>query len=212
MATSTEITLTNLLVRGTLPDALSGQLVGVAPDGLIHSVHLRAGRALLYRCKGLTTLELANSVITFGGSILAIVEGSLAHELSWELDTLRRVDLAGQSRGLTAFPKVDPLTGELHLLTHAAAGAQEHVVVSAGGLTRSSRPVVDATPLLVERADEFVAVGDLLIGFAHRTTDATDLVVDTATVRIPRAIPRGLHSTWIPATYQSTTNQQGEVK
>ena len=56
------------------------------------------------------------------------------------------------------------------------------------------------------------ADGGWLVGFVHHAPrNETDLVVldaadiarpAFATVRIPRRIPRGLHSTWIPSTHQ----------
>ncbi len=86
---------------------------------------------------------VASNIVAFGGSILALGDGSLAYELTRDLDTLRRVDLAGQSRGLAAYPKRDPITGDLHLLAVGANGAQAHVVVSSGALTRTSRPILE---------------------------------------------------------------------
>jgi carotenoid cleavage dioxygenase-like enzyme len=83
---------------------------------------------------------VASNIVVFGGSILALGDGSLAYELTSDLDTLRRVDLAGQSRGLSAYPKRDPVTGDLHVLAIAANGAHSHVVVSSGAFTRTSRP------------------------------------------------------------------------
>ena len=139
--------ISDLAVEGTLPIELSGRLVGIGPalpghpdtaaaDGMVHSVHLDAGKAISYRSRWILTDAVARrlglppspgprssgpdivagGIVVFGGSILAVGEGSLAYELTADLDTLRRVDLAGQARGLAARPKHDPATGDLHLL------------------------------------------------------------------------------------------------
>src|SRR3954469_2789143 len=105
-------------------------------DAMVHGVRLHGGRAVSYwnrwvltdaTAKRLGTEPVpgprhtgpdtaATNVFTFGGSVLALGDGSLAYELTVDLDTIRRVDLAGGARGLAPHPKLDPSTGELHLL------------------------------------------------------------------------------------------------
>ena len=212
-----ETTITGLHVQGTLPPGLSGRLLAIGPsvdanssgnaipgalDGMVHSVHLHAGRALSYRSRWVLTTSVAQrlridsppgprntgpdivarNIVAFGGSILALGEGSLAHELSPELDTLRRVDLAGQTRGLAAFPKRDPITGGLHILTVAPTGTQAHVVVSFGALTRTSRNLDDApaqiTDLVITR-DRVVLAADGYIGLMPRGADTHTTWIST---------------------------------
>ena len=88
---------------------------------MVHAVSLDAGRAVSYRNRWIGDDVVAANLIAFGTSILALGDGALAYELSARLDTIRRVDLAGARRSLVAHAKVDPHTGELHLLTFAAA-------------------------------------------------------------------------------------------
>jgi hypothetical protein len=84
----------------------------------------------------------ASHVFRFGSSIFAASRGSLAYELDPTSATARPVDLAGRSRRLSALPKVDPATGELHLV--ADGHPQAYVVVSPGAFTRRSYAIVDA--------------------------------------------------------------------
>ncbi len=199
-----------LTVQGTLPNALSGLLLGIGPDsdsdgsrfrspgaddGVVHSVHLHAGRATSYRNKWVITDAVAkrlgmdpapgpwsngpdivaSNIVAIGGSILALGDGSLAYELTSDLDTLRRIDLAGQSRGLAAYPKRDPGTGDLHLLAIAATGDQAHVVVSSGALTRTSRAIGGAPEPIKDLAitrDRVVFAADGFVGVMCRDGDA----------------------------------------
>jgi carotenoid cleavage dioxygenase-like enzyme len=176
----------NLTVRGTLPAGLTGQLIGIGPDvagrhGVVHSIELNIGRVTRYRSRAVH--ETVGNVITFGGSILALGNGTPAYELTSDLATLCRVDLAGQGRGLAAFPKHDPLTGELHLLAVAATGDQAYVVVSAGALTRRSRPIAGANrPVdLAITGDHVVFVADGFVGVAARDSDAAINWITTGT-------------------------------
>ena len=120
-------------------------------EGMVHVVSLDAGRAISYRNRWITTDAVAQklaveptpgprpvgddvvaaNLIVFGTSILALGDGAIA-TASARLDTIRRVDLAGVRRSLVAHSKVDPHTGELHLLTFASFRSQLHVAVSRG--------------------------------------------------------------------------------
>ena len=181
MDPTTKTDLTALDVRGVLPTALSGRLLGIGSepgdhmDAVIHSVHLGAGRCISYRNRRAVTDAVVTNIIHFGGSILALGEGTLAYELASDLGALRRVDLAGQHRGLSAHPKRDPITGDLHLLAIAADGAQAHVIVSSGALTRTSRPITGTPGLVQDLAltrDRVVFVTDGFVGVASREGDA----------------------------------------
>ncbi len=105
-------------------------------DGMIHGIELAGGRAGWYRNRWVRTGELTTklgapavdgpaqpmydasntNVLGFAGRILSLTEGCYPYELSRELDTLRRfMPTAGDlPHGLTAHPKVDPVTGDLH--------------------------------------------------------------------------------------------------
>ncbi|MEO8266069.1 MAG: carotenoid oxygenase family protein [Ilumatobacteraceae bacterium] len=181
-------TLTGLTVQGTLPASLSGRLVAIGPDsggdvdGVLHSVHLHQGRALSYRSRRVITGSITSNIIAFGGSILALGDGSLAYELTADLTTLRRVDLAGQSSGMSAYPKRDPRTGDLHILAVADNKAQAHVVVSSGALTRMSRPILAAPSRVKDLAvtrDRVVFVADGFAGVTARDGEASTTWITT---------------------------------
>jgi carotenoid cleavage dioxygenase-like enzyme len=179
-------------VCGTVPVGMVGRLLSIGPDctnrhGVVHSIDLHHGRMPRYCGRAIHSEAVAErpgvpgpdivagNIITFGGAILALGNGTLAYEVAPDLTTLRAVDLAGQSRGLAAFPKHDPVTGELHLLAIAATGARAHVVVSAGALTRRSR-TIDGGPNgvtdLAITSDRVLFGADGFVGVAPRHNEA----------------------------------------
>jgi 8'-apo-carotenoid 13,14-cleaving dioxygenase len=161
-------------VRGTMPRALSGRMLGIGRDGVVHSMQLATGR-VTYRCRRPRTDQVLHHIVGFGSSILALGDDSCAYELSAELDTLDLVDLAGSSRAVAPFPSHDPTTGELHLIARAEDGTQAHVVVSVGALTRRSRPIVGSpnriTDLTLTRG-HIIYVGDGFVGIGPRDGEA----------------------------------------
>ena len=183
------------------PNSLPADWAG--GEGMVHAVSLDAGRAISYRNRWITTDAVAQklaveptpgprtvgddvvaaNLIAFGTSILAFGDGALAYELSARLDTIRRVDLAGARRSLVAHSKVDPHTGELHLLTFASIGSQLHVAVSRGALTRTIRSIDDAPSRIRQlelTRDDVVLLADGFIGVTARAGVNTqpDLVRD----------------------------------
>jgi carotenoid cleavage dioxygenase-like enzyme len=173
----------DLTVQGDLPAALSGRLLSVGPASLvgadtsvIHCVQLHAGRAVSYESRSLITdVVAASNLMVFGGSVLALGDGSPAYELSSDLATVHRVDLAGQSRNLRVNPTRDPLTGDVHVLADAADGHQVYVVVSASAFTRTSRDISHGGPAIKELAitrDCAVFVADGFVGVAPRSGNA----------------------------------------
>ena len=183
-----DATITGLAVRGALPVGLSGRLVAIGPDSesdhaQLHAVHLHGGRVLSYRSRWVSTGVAISNIIVFGGSILALGDGPPAYELTSDLMELRRVDLAGRSRGMSAYPKRDPHTGDLHLLAVDATAAQAHVVVSSGALTRTSRPIPGAPSRLTDLAittDHVVFVADGFVGVMTRDGEARITWITTA--------------------------------
>lgn len=161
-------------VRGTVPPELSGRMLGIGRDGVVHAVQIRAGR-LSYRAVRLCADSVVHHIVGFGSSILAFGDDSPAYELSAALDTLNRVDLAGLGRAVAPFPKQDPTTNELHLIARAADRMQAHVVVSAGALTRRSRPIPDMPNRISDLAvtrDRVVFVADGIVGITFRDGEA----------------------------------------
>jgi carotenoid cleavage dioxygenase len=172
--------------------ATPGVVRAGAAEAMVHAVTVRAGRGVGYRNRWVVTDTAARklgtepvpgprnggpdavtaNVVHFGGAVLALGDGSLAYELGPDLETRRRVDLAGASRGLHPNPKLDPLTGDLHLLAHDTPTAPVHVVVPANGLTRTVRPLDDAPgPVrdLAPTRDHLVALSDRHIGVGPRS-------------------------------------------
>jgi carotenoid cleavage dioxygenase len=101
---------------------------------------------------------------------MSVADGALAYEVTKDLETVRRADLAGGGRPIGAYPKTDPATGELHLLSWPGETSCGHHVISSGGLTRRNRAITGApqrihdlaiTPgLLILLGDGFVGVTD----------------------------------------------------
>ena len=104
--------------------------------GMIHGIRLDQGRAEWYRNRWVRTkkapfhrpdgtVDLAagaanTSVIEHGGKIFALMETSYPYEMTPELDTVGPCDFGGHlTTGMTAHPKEDPETGELHLFDYS---------------------------------------------------------------------------------------------
>jgi carotenoid cleavage oxygenase len=108
--------------------------------GMVHGVRLRDGKAEWYRNRYVRGDEVAQlqgleplpgprhpmfggaspntNVIGHAGSTWAIVEsGGLPVEMTYELDSVRYIDFDGAWPGtFSAHPKLDPVTGELHVM------------------------------------------------------------------------------------------------
>jgi 8'-apo-carotenoid 13,14-cleaving dioxygenase len=171
-----EIAGAPLQVAGSLPEALSGRylcLEATRSGGpRVHSVAIHGGNAASYRrrlilrrgASGAATTNL----IEFAGRIVALADGDVAQELSPTLEA-RPVDAAGQHRSIGAYPKRDPRTGELHLISTPGETTALHHVLSAGGMTRRTHPIDGAPAPVVDLAitrDHLVLLAD---GFAGVT-------------------------------------------
>jgi carotenoid cleavage dioxygenase-like enzyme len=170
-------------VRGAVPPGISGQLAGIGRDGVVHSIQVRGGR-VSYRGRRFRTDADVHNLVALGGSILVFGDDSPAYELRMDVDTLRGVDLAGHGRALAAYPTYDPATGEMHLIARDTDGVQAHVVVTAGALTRHSRPVLDTPRRIKDLAlscDHAVFVADGFVGVAPRDGEARTTWIATGT-------------------------------
>ncbi|MBG0851811.1 carotenoid oxygenase family protein [Streptomyces spinoverrucosus] len=119
------------------PNPLPGEDKGhwfIGP-GMLHGIRLREGRAEWYRNRWVRTRELeghpliredftvdltANPsnthVIRHAGTVLALCEVGLPYWVTPSLETVGPYDFAGRlTTAMTAHPKEDPVTGELHL-------------------------------------------------------------------------------------------------
>jgi carotenoid cleavage dioxygenase-like enzyme len=109
--------------------------------GMIHGIRLRDGRAEWYRNRWVRTKALAGQAQTFdangnvdrtigianthvlahAGRIMALVESSFPHIMTPDLATVGTCDFAGQlTTAMTAHPKIDPVTGEMHFFGKGA--------------------------------------------------------------------------------------------
>ncbi|MFI9052402.1 carotenoid oxygenase family protein [Streptomyces sp. NPDC053427] len=154
------------------PNPLPGEDKGhwFTGSGMLHGIRLRAGRAEWYRNRWVRTRELdghpllradgtvdlaatpANThVIRHAGTVLALCEAGLPHWVTPSLETVGPYDFEGRlTTAMTAHPKVDPDSGELHLF---GAGVTPPYVtyhrVTAEGLLLDSRPVDVPGPTLM---------------------------------------------------------------
>jgi carotenoid cleavage dioxygenase-like enzyme len=106
-------------------------------DAMLHAITLEDGEARVYRNRWLRTPHIEQelgypaaprsktpygiqgsgnvNVIHHGGRVLALPEVGLPYELSRELSTIGEYDYDGRLHSsMTAHPKIDPITGELH--------------------------------------------------------------------------------------------------
>lgn len=108
--------------------------------GMLHGVRLAGGRAEWYRNRWVRTRRFdgapperpdgsrdfaytnANThLVECNGTLLALGEGGLPYQVTRELETVGPVDFGGRLRtAMTAHPKTDPVTGELHFFGYSA--------------------------------------------------------------------------------------------
>jgi carotenoid cleavage dioxygenase len=133
-----------------------------AGDGMVHAISLADGKAVGYRNRWVRTRALAakvgtavppggpdepvdgaanTHVIRHGGQTLALAESGFPHALSADLTRARVYDFDGAlASPMTAHPKVDPVSGELHFFGCDVFGPpflRYHVADAAGALIRA---------------------------------------------------------------------------
>ncbi|ETK35082.1 carotenoid oxygenase family protein [Microbispora sp. ATCC PTA-5024] len=143
------------------PNPLPGQDPGhwFTGHGMIHGIRLRDGRAEWYRNRWVRTPLLAGEgrfitdtgidrtavpanthVVRHADRILALVENGLPYEMTPDLETVGPCDFGGRlTTAMTAHPKEDPLTGDLHFFGYGFAEPYltYHRLSSAGELVES---------------------------------------------------------------------------
>jgi carotenoid cleavage dioxygenase len=140
-------------------------------DGMLHGVELRDGRACWYRNRYVRTPQLAGEgtyvdaqghvdfhvgpanthVVGHAGRILALVESGYPYEVTPELDTVGCYDFDGRLRTpMTAHPKLDPGSGELHFFGYGffPPYLTYHVADRDGALTRSEEITVKGPTMI----------------------------------------------------------------
>ncbi len=158
--------------------------------GMVNGIRLDAGRASWYRSrwvrshdvsaalgeppppsdwpKGHGSFAANTNVIGFGGKTFAIVEAGFPPiELNDELDTVRISNLGGSlPQSFSAHPKLDPLTGELHVMTYwwGWGNQIQYLVVGVDGRVRRTVDIpLPGGPMVHDMAltETYVLVFDL---------------------------------------------------
>jgi carotenoid cleavage dioxygenase len=153
------------------PNPLPGEVPPhwFAGHGMLHGVRIRGGRAEWYRNRWVRTGALegrpfvtprgvdlsavtANtSIVEHAGHLFALVESGLPYEMGPDLDTRGPCDFSGRlTTAMTAHPKTDPATGDLHFFGYSAMPPflTYHRLSAAGELV-ASRPVVVPGPTMM---------------------------------------------------------------
>ncbi|MEV4613570.1 carotenoid oxygenase family protein [Kitasatospora sp. NPDC049258] len=137
-------------------------------SGMVHGIRLREGRAEWYRNRwvhtpaldgapyltehgpDLTASTAGTHVIEHGGRLLALCEANLPFELTADLETVGAYDFGGRlTSAMTAHPKEDPATGELHFFASSPFPPYLiHHVASADGQVLESQEVPGASAAL----------------------------------------------------------------
>ncbi|MFJ9951298.1 carotenoid oxygenase family protein [Kitasatospora sp. NPDC091207] len=137
-------------------------------SGMVHGIRLRDGRAEWYRNRwvhtpaldgapyltdhgpDLTASTAGTHVIEHAGRLLALCEANLPFELTRDLETVGAYDFGGKLRtAMTAHPKVDPVTGELHFFASSPFPPYLiHHVSSPDGTVLESQEVPGASAAL----------------------------------------------------------------
>ena len=141
----------------------------VTGHGMVHGIRLRAGRAEWYRNRWVRTKALAGEsmigpngidhsvgvanthVIAHAGRIMALVESSFPHVLTPELGTVGPCDFDGRlTTAMTAHPKTDPVTGELHFFGYGVLPPYltYHRLSAAGELVTSAEIAVPGPTMM----------------------------------------------------------------
>lgn len=159
--------------------------------GMLHGVRLSGGQARWYRNRWVRTATLAGEnavgpdgerdlavnpanthVIEHSGRLLALCEAGLPYEVDRHLETVGPVDFDGRlNTAMTAHPKLDPITGELHFFGYGFTPPYlTYHVLSPDGQLRHSAPVDVPGPTMMHDfaiTEHYVLWLDLPIVFDH---------------------------------------------
>ncbi len=154
-------------------------------NGMIHGVELRDGQATWYRNRWVRTADVAaafgeptptgpsqplydasnTNVVGYAGRILSLTEGCYPYEMSPELATLGRFtpSVGDLPHGLTAHPKIDPVSGDLHGFSYwfVEPYLYYHVIDASGAVT-VSEPVTLPRPVSMH---DFAITNDHVLFF-----------------------------------------------
>jgi len=103
------------------------------------------------------------NVIHHGGHYLALYESAPAHELTRDLETVGQFDFAGAINGMTAHPRKDVETGELHFFTYSPVVPYlTYYVADREGKVVTDRPIDLPNPTMIH---DFVITTDHVLFF-----------------------------------------------
>ena len=207
--------LTGRLVRNS-----HNPLPGVTPthwwkgSGMVHGIRLRDGRAEWYRNRwvrtpaldgapymteqgpDLTASTAGTHVIEHAGRLLALCEANYPFELTPELETVGAYDFGAKLRTMmTAHPKSDPVTGELHFF--GSSPFPPHLVyhvASATGEIAFSEEVPGATASLKHDfgiTEHFVVFVEGSVTFDHTETSGIPYSWSDEQITRIGVMPRG---------------------
>lgn len=169
--------------------------------GMIHGVRIVDGNAEWYRNRWVRQAPVSRalgeerraytvlggmdgssntSVIGHAGRVLSLVEGgTLPFELGEELETIGPHDFQGGLRGgMSAHPKVDPYTGELHTVGYFAGSptVDYHVISTDGRIVRSQAIELPHCPMMHDFAltKNYVVLFDLPAAFSRMAAVSGD--------------------------------------
>ncbi|MER5516713.1 carotenoid oxygenase family protein [Streptomyces sp. NPDC002763] len=154
------------------PNPLPGEDKGhwFTGPGMLHGIRLRDGHAEWYRNRWIRTRELEGHpfvradgsvdlaatpgnthVIRHADTVLALCEVGLPYWVTPSLETVGPYDFGGRlTTSMTAHPKEDPITGELHLFgTGFAPPYLTYHRVTAEGELLDSRPIAVPGPTMM---------------------------------------------------------------
>ncbi|GAA1873970.1 carotenoid oxygenase family protein [Pseudonocardia ailaonensis] len=206
------------------PNPLPGQDPGhwFAGQGMLHGIRLREGRAEWYRNRWVRTGTLegrhfvgpdgtfdrtavvANThVIEHGGKIMALVENGFPYVVTPELETVGADDFGGRlTTAMTAHPKADPDTGDLHFFGYGALPPYltYHRVSAAGELVTSAEVPV-AGPTMMH---------DFAVTARHAVFLDLPMVFDLS--RVGRALPYAYDESYGARLGVMPLDRPGEVR
>jgi carotenoid cleavage dioxygenase len=152
-------------------------------DGMVHGIELTGGGASWYRNRWVRTSAVTaalgeppadgpaqpmydssnTNVVGFAGQILALTEGCYPYVLDAGLETLGRLDAGVLPHGMTAHPKVDPVTGELHAFSYWwSTPYLLYHVLDADGRVTVTEPIELPAPVSMH---DFAITRDLVLFF-----------------------------------------------
>jgi carotenoid cleavage dioxygenase len=189
--------------------------------GMVHGIRLRDGRAEWYRNRWVRTKALAGesmigpngidhsvgvantSVVAHGGQILALVESSFPHVLTPELETVGTCDFGGRlTTAMTAHPKTDPVTGELHFFGYGVLPPfLTYHRLSADGELVTSAPIDVPGPTMMH---------DFAITDRHAVF--LDLPIVFSFARLDRGMPFGWDDSYGARVGVMPLDRPGEVR